>query len=162
LKDRTTKKRDFRSLGWRSEGWEAPVRRVSAPSYVYPEVDSAHLGAAHRERRLLCNNWATENPATSPKTPAPACRHPCAAADSQSATSGTTAASLGPGGIQLPASTILRILLLHHLVPEEDRHRRAQQPFERLRPKRAVAEGFQGTEVVALADCLSKPRRVVL
>jgi transposase InsO family protein len=51
---------------------------------------------------------------------------------------------LGQDGMQLPASTIHRILLRHHLVQEEDRHRPAQQRFERAAPNELWQMDFKG------------------
>ncbi len=51
---------------------------------------------------------------------------------------------LGEGGIDLPASTIHRILLRHQLVREDDRHRPAQQRFERAAPNELWQMDFKG------------------
>jgi len=51
---------------------------------------------------------------------------------------------LGAGGIQLPASTIHRILLRRQLVYEHDRHRPAQRRFERAAPNELWQMDFKG------------------
>jgi hypothetical protein len=51
---------------------------------------------------------------------------------------------LGAAGIELPASTIHRILLRHQLVEEQDRHRPAPQRFERATPNELWQMDFKG------------------
>jgi transposase InsO family protein len=51
---------------------------------------------------------------------------------------------LGAAGIELPASTIHRILLRHQLVEEQDRHRAALQRFERATPNELWQMDFKG------------------
>jgi transposase InsO family protein len=51
---------------------------------------------------------------------------------------------LGAGGIELPASTIHRILLRHQLVAEQDRHRPAPRRFERATPNELWQMDFKG------------------
>src|ERR1700678_462979 len=53
---------------------------------------------------------------------------------------------LGAAGIELPASTIHRILLRHQLVEEQDRHRPAPQRFERATPNELWQMDFKGSE----------------
>lgn len=53
-------------------------------------------------------------------------------------------ALLGQDGVDLPASTIHRILLRHQLVAVNDQHRRAQQRFERARPNELWQMDFKG------------------
>jgi len=51
---------------------------------------------------------------------------------------------LEESGIHLPASTIHRILLRHGMVPDQDRHRPAQQRFERSTPNELWQMDFKG------------------
>jgi transposase InsO family protein len=51
---------------------------------------------------------------------------------------------LGQDGMQLPASTIHRILLRHELVQENDRHRPAPQRFARATPNELWQMDFKG------------------
>jgi transposase InsO family protein len=51
---------------------------------------------------------------------------------------------LGKEGVDLPASTIHRVLLRHALVRDEDRHRAAGQRFERAAPNELWQMDFKG------------------
>jgi transposase InsO family protein len=51
---------------------------------------------------------------------------------------------LGRQGVELPSSTIHRVLLRHGLVRAEDRHRRAVQRFEREQPNQLWQMDFKG------------------